>query len=61
MPTAEEGEQLHHRLHRHRQDHAVLVLGGVGMARAEQYGEERQREGDEQREVADDGEHRRCR
>ena len=54
---AEEGEQLHHRLHRHGQDHAVLVLGGVGMARAEQYGEERQREGDEQREVADDGEH----
>ena len=57
MPTREEGEQLHHRLDRHGQDHAVLVLGGVGMARAEQDGEERQREGDEQRQVADDRQH----
>ena len=53
----EEGEELHHRLHRDRQHHAVLVLGGVGVAGAEEDGEERERGGDEQREVADDREH----
>ncbi len=48
-----ERDQLDDRLGRDRQDQAVLMLGGVDMARAEQHREGRHRHGDEQRDVAE--------
>ena len=38
----QEGGELDDGLDRNRQHQPVLVLGGVGMARAEQHGEQRQ-------------------
>ena len=50
----QEGRQLDHGLHRDRQHQPVLVLGGVGVAGAEQHGEQREQHGDDQRDVADE-------
>ena len=52
---ADEGDELDDRLGRDRQHQALLVLGGVDVAGAEQHGEGRHRESDEQRNI---GEHR---
>ncbi len=49
----EEGHQLDDRFRRDRQHQAVLMLGGVGMARAEQHREGRHRQRDKQRDVAE--------
>ncbi len=54
MPTARKATQLDERLHRDRQHQAVLVLGGVDVARAEGDGEAGQDQRDEEREVAED-------
>ncbi len=57
-PDGDEGEQLDDRLGRDREDQAVLVLGRVGVARAEQHGEHRHRKRHDQRHVADHRLHR---
>ncbi|MCW0450102.1 hypothetical protein NB706_002936 [Xanthomonas sacchari] len=44
-------QQLHHRLQRDRQHHAVVVLGGIDLASAEQRGEQRHPQGHVQRRV----------
>ena len=48
-----EGDQLDQRFGRDRQDQPVLMLGRVDVARAEQHREDRHRERDEQRDVAE--------
>ncbi len=49
----DEGHELDQRLGRDRQDEAVLMLGRVDVARAEQHREGRHRERNEQRDVAE--------
>ncbi len=49
----EEGDQLDHRLGGDREHQAVLVLGRVDVAGAEQHRERRHRQRDEQRDVAE--------
>ena len=49
----DECDELDQRLGRDRQDQAVLMLGGVDVAGAEQHRERRHRERDEQRDVAE--------
>ena len=49
----QEREQLDDRFGGDREHQAVLVLGGVDMARAEQHREGRHRQRDEQRDVAE--------
>ena len=48
----QEGGELDDGFDRHRQHQPVLVFGGVGMAGAEQHGEQGQQHGDDQRDVA---------
>ncbi|MCZ7562889.1 MAG: hypothetical protein M5U08_02970 [Burkholderiales bacterium] len=49
-----ECEQFHQRLEGDRRDHALVMLGGVEMARSEQNGEERERRGHPERGVGQD-------
>ena len=51
----EEGDELDDRLGRDRQHQPVLMLGGVDVAGAEQHGERRHQQRDEQRDVAEQG------
>ena len=53
-PIARKAASLTTDFHRHRQHQPVLVLGGVGVARAEQHREQRKQHGDDQRDVADE-------
>ena len=50
----EERRQLDHRLDSDRQNQPVLMLGGVGVARAEQHGEHGKQHRHHQRDVADE-------
>ena len=50
-PAITNGQQLDHALECHRQHHALVVLGGVDVPGAEQDGERRHHQGDEQRRV----------
>jgi hypothetical protein len=50
----EEGDQLDDGFGRDREHQAVLMLGGIGLAGAEQHREHRHRQGHHQRDVADD-------
>ena len=54
MPTARKATSLTIELGCHRDHQAVLVLGGVGLAGAEQHRENRHRQRHHQRDVADD-------
>ena len=58
---ADEGDELDDRLGCDRQHQPVLVLGGVDVAGAEQHGEGRHRQRDEQRDVAEHRLHRAAR
>jgi len=52
---SDEGHQLDQRFRRYCQHQAVLVLGGVGLARAEQHREGGEGDGDDEGDVADIG------
>jgi hypothetical protein len=54
----EEGHELDDRFRRDREHQAVLMLGGVDVARAEQHSEGRHQQSDEQRDVAEERLHR---
>ena len=53
----QEGGELDQRFHRDGEDKAVLMLGGVGVAGAEQHREDAENGGDEQRQIAEQRRH----